>query len=398
MPTFAYRASDSQGRVAEGVLDAETRVAALRELQQRQLVPLRLAETTAKGRRGWRVGQRDVLAFTQQMAGLLSSGTPMDRALAILVDLLEDRPMGRIVSQLRHDVQSGASFSDALARHRWLFGPYFLNMVKAGEAGGVLSLILGRLAQVIEQEQEIRGRVRSSLVYPAFLLVFTAGAITVLMLKVVPTFETIFAGSKVELPLITRFVIGSSRFLVHYWWLVLGVSAMIVAGVTRYWQTPEGRLRRDEMSLRLPLIGSLSLRLQTARMARTFGTMLQSGVPLIQALGILQLTAGNTVLSGALERSVRGIREGGSVAANLKAQGVFPALAVHMIGVGEETGRLEEMLDNVARTFDSEVQSSLRSLLALLEPLMIVILTLVVGVVILSILLPLITMGNIVQP
>lgn len=398
MPTFTYRASDRSGRVESGTLQANSRGEALTALHGRSLTPVALVEAGEAIQSGpkttRKAGRRDVLAFTQQMGALLSSGMPMDRALGILCDLTGDKPMGKVVIAVRQDVQSGAALSDALARHSSLFNAYYLNMVRAGEAGGVLPLILHRLAQVIEEEQEIRGRVRGSLVYPIFLLAFTAVAIAVLMIVVVPKFQDVFLQAGGEIPAITRVVVGVSQFTVRYWWAVLIALAIPIAVFGSYRRTPAGRTAIDAMVLRAPVVGDILLKMMTGRMARTLGTMLQSGVPLVKSLEIVQRTLGNRVLASAIERAIAGIRDGGALAHQLRAGKAFPPLAVHMIGVGEETGRLEEMLENVARTYDSEVQSALRSFLSLLEPVMIVFLTLVVGGIILAILLPIISIGR----
>lgn len=398
MPTFTYRAGNLSGHVESGTLQAQSRSEALAELRGRSLTPLSLDESVEGSREatrpGARPGRREALAFTQQMAALLTSGMPMDRALAILCDLTRGRPMGSVIAQVREDVRAGAAFSDALARRPDLFNAYYLNMVRAGEAGGVLPLVLRRLAEVIEEEQEIRGRVRSSMVYPLFLLVFAALAVGVLMVVVVPRFHDIFSQAGGQVPAITRVVVGLSRFTVRYGWLVLLLLGALVAGFLAYRRTPAGKEAVDALTLRTPIVGDIFKKAATGRMARTLGTMLQSGVPLVKSLEIVQHTLGNGVMAHAVERAIAGIRDGGGLAQQLSVGEAFPPLAVHMLGVGEETGRLEEMLDNIARTYDSEVRSALRSFLSLLEPAMIVFLTVVVGGILLAVLLPVISMGG----
>lgn len=396
MPEYSYRASNAQGRMETGVISAESRTVALTSLKSRGLVPLSLgepgeAEMERRGFGSGRISKKEVLAFTQQMAALLASGTQMDRALAILNELTTGKPVGRMVSQIRQDVQSGAAFSDALSRFPRQFNTYYLSMVRAGEAGGVLPLILGRLAQVLDDDQEMRGRVLASLAYPLVLVVFSILALAFLMIWIVPMFEQILIQAGGTLPVVTRMVIGVSRALTHYGWVL---ALALVGGsfwLGSHYRSPEGRLRIDGAILRLPGLGEMVRRMRTAQMARTLGTMLQSGVPLVKGLAIVQRTVGNQVLANALEQTIGGIREGGSVAAHLRTQKAFPALAVHMIGVGEETGRLEEMLDSVARTYDREVQTSIRSFLSLLEPLLIILMTFFIGGIIFAILLPILT-------
>ena len=435
MARYSYRASDAGGQICTGVREAQSRADVLAWLTRQQLVPLNLIEEKSAAKSGApsetekylaatsetgvqeggqavsasafanpgtgkrtafkvRHAKKEILAFTQQMAGLLSAGTPIDRALAILQDLLGVEAMGLVVSRIRSDVQEGAPFSDALARHPKLFNPYYLNIVKAGEASGVLPLILKRLAGVLEEEEEIRGRIKASMVYPLFLLTFTLGAVITLMLWVVPKFQDIFAQAGSDLPSITRLVVGVSNFMAGYWWLLVLAILGSLTLLRAYRNTATGRMHFDQLALKLPVFGKLKTKTTTARMARTLGTMLQSGVPLIKALEILQHTINNKVLETALEKAIAGIREGGSISAHFRAQGVFPPLALHMIGVGEESGQLEEMLENIARTYDGEVQTLLRSLLAMMEPAIIVVLTFIVGTILLAILLPVLSIGG----
>lgn len=438
MARYNYRASDTRGHIITGALEAQSRAEVLTWLAGQQLTPLNVTEEKSAALSGGPSGsgsreylaatsetgtqqagqavattvftnlkatgktkapkirstKKEVLAFTQQMAGLLSAGTPIDRALAILQDLLGAETMGAVITRIRCDVQEGASFSEALARHPKLFNPYYINIVKAGEAGGVLPLILKRLAGVLEEEEEIRSRIKASMVYPLFLLTFTLGAVITLMLWVVPKFQDIFAQAGNELPAITRLVVSISNFMAGYWWLLVLIVLGALSILKAYRNTTSGKMRLDQLVLNLPILGKLKIRIITARMARTLGIMLQSGVPLIKALEILQHTISNRVLETALEKAIVGIREGGSISVHLRVHGAFPPLALHMIGVGEESGQLEEMLENIARTYDGEVQASLRSLLAMVEPAMIIVLTFIVGTILLAILLPVLSIGG----
>jgi general secretion pathway protein F len=335
-----------------------------------------------------------VLAFTQQLHTLLEAGLEVDRSLAILIDLSETGRMRPVIRQLLAEVQGGRSLADSLAKHPRIFSRLYVNMVRAGEAGGALEVVLARLVTFLESAKAIRDEALSALVYPSLVLAVGGGAVIVLLNFVIPRFAGIFAQSGQLLPLSTRILLGVSGFTAAYWWLLLGVPVVLGLGLRGYLQTAEGRLVGDQLKLRLPLIGRIIRELEVARLARTLGTLLASGVPVLTALGIAGETVGNVALARRLPKMGEGVKRGEGVAAPLRASDVFPAMAIHMVRVGEETGRLEGMLLKVAEIYEGRVKLSIKRLLGLLEPVLILSLGLIVGFIVLSMLLAILSVGD----
>ena len=395
MAQFQYRASDAEGKILEGVIEAAERNAAVARLQDRGLIPLRVAEPAAQRsglasislpslsfKRG--VRGRDLLIFTHEMSTLLAAGMPLDRSLSILADLSERAEMKRIVADVLQSVQRGKSLAEALAQHPKVFPPLYVNMVKAGEIGGVLDHVLQRLTDYLERADELRDEVRSAMVYPLILLITAFVSVTILLTYVLPKFGSIFAQAGQSLPFTARMLLGVSEAMRSYWWIGLLVIAGTSVGVVHYIRTPAGRLRWDQLKLRIVLLGELTRKIAVARFARTLGTLLRSGVPMLQALDIVREVSGNLVLAAAIEEVKVGVRGGSGVAAPLNHSGVFPPLALQMISVGEETGKLDEMLVQIADYFDKEVRSQVRRLTSLLEPALLLVGGVVVAFVVLS--------------
>lgn len=395
MAQFQYRATDAEGKILEGVIDAAERSIAVARLQDRGLIPLKVAEPTAQKsglasislpsfsfKRG--VRQRDLLIFTHEMSTLLAAGMPLDRSLSILTDLSERPEMKAIVADVLQSVQRGKSLAEALAQHPKVFPPIYINMVKAGEIGGVLDHVLGRLTDYLERANELRDEVRSAMVYPLILLFTAFVSVTVLLTYVLPKFGAIFAQAGQSLPFTARMLLATSDAMRTYWWAGLLVAAAVAFGVMHFLRTPGGRLKWDQVKLRLVLIGDLTRKVAVARFARTLGTLLKSGVPMLQALEIVRDVAGNLVLSQAIDEVKVGVRGGSGVAQPLNHTGVFPPLALQMISVGEETGKLDEMLIQVADYFDKEVRQSVKRLTSLLEPALLLVGGVVVAFVVLS--------------
>ncbi|MBM4246919.1 MAG: type II secretion system protein GspF [Deltaproteobacteria bacterium] len=395
MAQFQYRATDAEGKILEGVIDAAERSVAVARLQDRGLIPLRVAEPTAKKsglasislpsvsfKRG--VRGRDLLIFTHEMSTLLAAGMPLDRSLSILTDLSERPEMKAIVADVLQSVQRGKSLAEALGQHPKVFPPIYINMVKAGEIGGVLDHVLARLTDYLERADELRDEVRSAMVYPLILLFTAFVSVTVLLTYVLPKFGAIFNQAGQSLPFSARMLLGLSDAMRSYWWAGLLVTAGLAVGVVHFLRTPGGRLRWDQAKLRIVLLGDLTRKVAVARFARTLGTLLRSGVPMLQALEIVRDVAGNLVLSRAIDEVKVGVRGGSGVAAPLNHSGVFPPLALQMISVGEETGKLDEMLIQVADYFDKEVRQSVKRLTSLLEPALLLVGGVVVAFVVLS--------------
>jgi general secretion pathway protein F len=329
---------------------------------------------------------RRLAAFSRQLAVLLEAGIPLDHALGIAGEVAEDRGFREVIARVRRSVEEGASLADAFARHPRVFDELYVSMVRAGEAGGALDQILKRLADFLEEWQRIRDVVVSALLYPLFLSVFAAGAVAVLMVFVVPRFAEVFGDMGARLPAATRALMAVSQFLRRFWWL-LG-AGIVAAGLALVFgaRSPRWRSWWDRNVLRLPLVGSLAVKIQVSRFARVFGTLIASGVPILRALEIVTGTLTNAVFSSSLASVQAGLKEGQGVAEPLRRAGVFPPVFLHMVAVGEETGRLEEMMLTVAASFDREVETAARRLLSLLEPVIILIMGLVIGAIILSIL------------
>ena len=399
MAQFQYRAVDAQGKLVEGTIDAAEVPVVVARLHDRGLIPINIGEVTAgtrpKGRRvslpalptlgGKRVKRRDLLVMTQELTALVSAGLPLDRSLATLADLTQHAELKRVITEVLHAVQGGKSLAEALAAQK-VFPPIFVNMIRAGETGGFLENALQRLEEYLDRSQALRDDVTSALTYPVLLICILGGSLVFLLIYVLPQFAALFADLGKAVPLQARIVIGMSDIIRAYWWALLGVVGIAVGAIRYSMSTPRGRYGWDQWKLRIPLIGSLLRRMEVASLSRTLGTLLKSGVPLLQSLVIVREIVGNQVIARALGDVEVGAREGAGIAAPLSQSGVFPQLAVQMIGVGEETGRLDELLIKVADHFDREVRTAIQQFTRLLEPALIVIMGLAVGFIVVSML------------
>lgn len=398
MGTFQYTATDSAAKIVRGSMEATDERAVVTWLQDNGYYPIKIGQPGAEAvappglvrlptRFARAPSTQDVLAFTQQLATLLEAGMELDRSLAILLDLTDNQRFRSILRSILADIQAGSSFADSLAKHPRLFSKLYVNMVKAGEASGVLEVILSRLAGFLERSKAVRDEVTSALIYPLLLLLVGGAAVVVMMNFVIPRFAQIFADTKQLMPLPTRILLSISTFTTSYWWIFLG---MIVAGwiaLRAYLRTEQGRLQWDQWKLELPLLGGLIQEIEVSRFARTFGTLLQSGVPVLAAVAIVKETITNRVIAGALSRVQEGVKRGEGISGPLRATGAFPSFSVHMAKVGEETGKLEEMLIKVADTYDERVRRTVKRLTSLLEPVLILSLGAIVGFIVLSMLL-----------
>jgi general secretion pathway protein F len=322
---------------------------------------------------------------------------PLVESLSALIEQVENPSLGSALTQIRDKVNEGTSFADALRAHPTIFPDLYVNMVAAGETSGTLDTVLERLADHLDSAAKLRSKVSSALAYPAFMVVFGIGVITLLMVVVVPKMTSIFEGFDAVLPWYTRTLIFVSNALGSYWWLLLGLLGGAVYGVRKWRNTPEGRAKWDTKMLKLPVLGSLVLMIAIARFSRTLGTLLSSGVPVLTALDITRNVLGNVELMRVVEDARGSIREGESIAAPLKRSGVFPPIVTHMIAIGERSGQLEQMLGHVAAAYETQVDARLATLTSLLEPVMIVVMGAIAGSIALSILLPLMQINEFVQ-
>lgn len=400
MARFRYRALGASGEVEEGVLEAASREAVIEHLQGMGLIPIRAAEDAAAAAPAGaarrmaaraffaprRVTQDDIAVFTRELATLLEAGLPLDRALQMLADLSENARLRELLGAVRDEVRGGAALSKALGGRRAAFSRFYISMVRAGEAGGALAEALERLARHMERARELRESIVSALIYPVILAAAAGLSILILMLFVVPQFEQIFAQAGGTLPLATRIVLFAAEVLRGYWPLLLAVLALTAWRMAKSFSDPAGRRRWDARLLRAPLLGDLAAKVETARFARTLATLAKNGVPLLAGLSIARETMGNALIAEAVERVAGELKEGRGLARPMSETRRFPKLAVQMIAVGEETGRLDHMLLRVADTYDAEVRLAVKRLLALVEPALIVAMALVIGGVILSLL------------
>jgi len=397
MAFYQYKAVTPAGEVQEGVLEAASHSGAVARLQEMGFIPIRAEEANtaragpaAAGRRSIferrGVSENDVAVITRELATLLKAGLPLDRSTEILINLAATPRVAELLGNVRNSVRGGASLSKALEEQKGVFSRFYVNMIRAGEAGGSLPGVLQRLAEFMERAKALRSQVTSALVYPAILFTVSLLSVGVLLIAVVPRFKPIFLQSGKALPFSTSVVIVLGDILRGYWWAILAA----VAGAAWYaWsklQEPEVRFALDRRMLGWPLVGDLVGKVEMTRFARTLGTLLGNGVALVSALAIVRDTMGNAWLAEAVGKVARELKEGRGLGRPMMETGRFPLLAVHMIMVGEETGRLDEMLLQVADTYDVEVEQSIRRMLAFLEPIMILTMALLVGAIILSML------------
>ncbi|MBI5504802.1 MAG: type II secretion system F family protein [Deltaproteobacteria bacterium] len=393
MTPYSYRATTREGRIVEGSVEASGEAAVVASLRSQGLIPLTVragaAEAaagsrlsfsfTAPWKRPRKVKGRDLMLFTGELATLLKAGMPLDRSLASLSSLTENATLEGIVREVLGRVQEGRSLSQALGEYPKVFPPIYVNMIRAGEAGGVVETVLERLAEYLERTEKTRDEIKSAMVYPLVLSLTAAAAITIMLTVVLPRFASIFADLGAAMPTSTRLVMGASDFIKSYWWVVLILGFGAYSGVRRWLDTAAGRQRFDRFSLSAPIFGDLTRKLQVSRFARTLGTMLKSGVPLIQALEIVRTVVANVVISQALAGVQRDVSEGKGLSGPLEKSGVFPSLALQMVGVGEETGRLDDMLLVVSEHYDREVSNAVARVMSLMGPMVLVVMGLVVG-------------------
>ncbi len=401
MPTFFYRAVGKDGGIVNGVVEESSDRAAALKLQDMGLVPLHLG--TRRSRRiwdmeiGWSpggIGSRDLMFFTQELSTLVSSGLPLDRSLAICKELSGKKKLQALAEEILQDLKRGRTLADSLAAHPRVFSKLYVNMVRAGEAGGALPLVLERLVEFQQSADELRSYLISSLIYPALLTLVGAASIVVLLNYVIPRFAEIFQEAGQALPLPTQILLGVSGFTRGYWWVFLLVLAGLGVGFSRLLASPKGRLWWDGLKLRTVGIGEILKKVEVARISRTLGTLVHNAVPLVQALGIVREISGNRVIAQAIRTVAEGVKRGEGVARPMRRAEIFPPLAVHLIEVGEETGRLDTMLLRLADIYDKDVRSAVKSFIALFEPVMILVMGLVIGGIVISTVLAMVSINE----
>jgi type IV pilus assembly protein PilC len=391
VPNYSWKGRTRGGRTQEGVLVADSKDAAIASLRKQNII---VTAVTEKGKEfalpklGGGVSRKEIAVFTRQFSVMIDAGLPLVQCLEILGSQQENRTFQKTLFQIRQDVEQGATLADSMKKHPKAFDDLYTNMVAAGEAGGILDTILQRLSQYIEKIVKLRAAVRSAMVYPTAVMVIAVGVVWIILWKVIPTFATLFEGLGASLPLPTRITIAASRFIGAWWWLVFLSIGLGIFFLNRYHKTYRGRRVLDGLLLKFPVLGSVLRKIAVARFCRTLGTLVSSGVPILDGLEITARTSGNAVIEDAIMATRKSVEEGKTIAEPLKNSDVFPPMVVQMVAVGEQTGALETMLSKIADFYEDEVDEATANLLALLEPIMISFLGVVIGGIVISMYLP----------
>ncbi|HEX8451003.1 MAG TPA: type II secretion system F family protein [Longimicrobium sp.] len=399
MPVFAYSARNHTGEIIGGEIDLPTRDEVVGFLHRQRLRPVTV---NAKAKDinitfGTGIKTREVVIFTRQFATMINSGLPLVQSLTILAEQTENKAFAKIITEVLNDIQSGQTLADSMRKHPKVFTELYVNMVAAGEAGGILDTILLRLAVFLEKNDALVRKIKSAMTYPAVMLFVVIACTTILLWKVVPVFAGIFTDAGLELPLPTKLVLAASAFLQSYLWLMILGWIGIGFGLRQYYKTDGGQLVIDKFLLNMPVLGSMLRKSAVSRFTRTLGTLVSSGVSILEGLQITARTAGNRVIHDAVMASRASIAGGATIAEPLKASGVFPPMVVQMINVGEQTGGLDEMLSKIADFYDDEVDAAVTALTSILEPIMIVVMGVVIGGMVVAMYLPMFDMIKAVQ-
>lgn len=409
MPLYSYKVSDYSGKIVKGSMEAATENSAASRLQDMGYIPIRIHQAGDKRRTPGtsmlrsdlnisavftRVSAKDVMHFTQDLAALLEAGLPVDRALSILSDITEKKKFREIVREILKSVQGGTYLSDAMAKHPRAFSDFYVNMIRAGEAGGVLEPVLERLGMFLESSQDLKDYIKSALIYPVFLVFVGGISIIILMTFVIPKFSVIFADMGQAVPLSTRILLSASEGFRAYWWMILAGLGLSGFLIWRYSHTRGGRLRTDRYKMNLPILGDLVRKVEIARFSRTLGTLIKSGVPILQALELVRNIITNQVIAESMEAIRDRVKKGERLSEPMGDIGLFPSLAVQMITVGEESGRMDEMLLRVAENYEKVIRNMVKRLISLMEPVMILVMGLVVGFIVISMLMAIFSMNE----
>ena len=397
MPQFEFRGTSRTGQAVTGTRAAPSREALDAVLRREQITPTRIVEkgreiAVPKPKVAGRVSAKELAVFTRQFSVMIDAGLPLVQCLEILSSQQENKAFAKALVGVRSSVESGSTLANALRQYPKIFDDLYSNMVEAGETGGILDTLLPRLSTYIEKAVKLKRAVQSAMIYPIAVVVIAGGVIFLLLWKVVPIFATLFAGMQVALPLPTRIVIGLSTAIAQFALPIIILAIAAFFGLKYYYATPNGRMTIDSLQLKVPLLGSLMRRIGVARFTRTLGTLITSGVPMLEALNITAHTAGNAVIEKAILEVRKAIEAGRTIVDPLRETGVFPNMVVQMIGVGEQTGALDAMLQKVADFYEDEVDAAVGDLLTAMEPMIILVLGVVVGGVVISMYLPLFTL------
>lgn len=399
MPTFAYKAMDAANKEVNGKIDAASDRLASQQLRERGLRVFEVKAVSAgmdifASFKKQKVKASDKMTFTRQLSTLIEAGLPLLRALTILTEQSENPTLRQMIEEIKNSVQGGSSFSEAIAKYPDTFDKLYVSMVKAGEVGGVLEIVLDRLATFAEKDAMIQAKVKGAMVYPAIMVLVAAVVIVILMAFVIPQFSDLFGQMGAQLPLPTRILINISDIIKSFWWAIFGAFGGIYYGAKAWFKTPSGEHWRDAMMLKLPVFGELTRKMITARFTRTLGTLIQSGVPILQALSIVKDTTGNVVVGEAMDSVTAAVTAGEPLANPLHKLGIFSPMVTNMIAVGEETGALDQMLIRIADNYDMVVEEAVKAMMTLMEPAIIVFMGVTVGFIVLALFMPLFDLGS----
>jgi type IV pilus assembly protein PilC len=394
MSAFAFRAIDLAGREAKGEVDAESKQHVADQLKQRGLIVVDISEKSGSKEirlpGSNKVKAQDLTIMTRQLATMVSSGMTILKALYVLESQTESKPLAETLTKVRKDVEAGLPLSDALERHPKVFNPLFVAMTRAGETGGMLESALLRTAEQLEADDSLRRQVKSAMVYPGVIMTFAGIVLIALVVFLVPVFEGIFEQFGGDLPLVTKVTVALSDAMIAYWYAFIGAAVGTVVAFRRWKNSVQGRKQWDTMRLKVPMgIGTIVQKVALARWSRTLAALTTAGVPILQALEITGKTAGNWVVEKAMNDVIDSVKQGGTMAAPLKESPVFPSMVTHMLGVGEETGAVDTMLNKIADFYEDQVAAAVKSLTSILEPIMIVVVGGIVGFIVIAMYMPL---------
>jgi len=399
MSTYVFKAIDLTGGKARGEVEADSKQAVSDQLKQRGLIVLDIADKHSSREIEFqfmkRVKANDLAIFSRQLSTMISSGMSILRALYVLEEQTDDKYLTETIVAVRKDVEAGLPLSDSMARHPKVFNPLFVAMTQAGEMGGVLEDALVRVANQLQKDAALRRQIKSAMVYPCLVIFFAVGVMMALVAFLVPVFEGVFKEFGGELPKLTQVSVLMSKVVTGYWWLMFSSTAVAIVAFVKWKKTSWGRKQWDHFRLHVPMkIGSIVQQIAVARWSRTLASLTAAGVPLLQALEITGRTGGNVAVEEAMDGVIASVKRGGTIAAPLAQAPIFPAMVTHMVGVGEETGALDAMLDRVAEFYEEQVEASVKALTSILEPIMIVVIGSIVGFIVISMYLPLFEVYN----
>lgn len=401
MGLFTYQATDASGRSINGSLEAKDEKALVDKLQAMGYFPINIRKgedervtRSARGLFSTRLPGRSVTNFTHELLVMLDAGLPLDRSLSILAELEKNVVFRSVMLDILKGIHGGATLADCLARHPDVFSGIYVSTVRAGEAGGALEPVLSRIKRFMEETDKLKEDIKSAMIYPLLLTAVGGGAIMLMLVFVIPKFTAIFADMGGVMPLPTRMLLGFSEGISRYWWAIAGAAAAVFMAARRFLRTDDGRLLFDRLKLEVPLLGDVFRKVVISRFSRTLGTLLQNGLPILDALDIAVKTMGNSFMSRMIQPVIEGVRRGRGMVQPLKETGSFPPLAVHLLTVGEETGKLDEMLLKLSDIYDRDISTAIKRTLSLMEPLIILVMAAVVGFIVISLLLAIFSLND----